>query len=205
MVSEQLRSRGIADERVLAAMGIVPREAFVPDIERASAYGDGPLSIGGGQTISQPWVVARMSELLRVLPGDRVLEIGTGSGYQAAVLAEMGCRVVSIERDPELAEGARERLARLGYGDRVELRVGDGSGGDPDGAPWAGIIVTAGAPEIPPPLKAQLGDGRRLVIPVGPRSLQQLLWIERRGNTFTEQSAGGCRFVPLIGIGGWKG
>ena len=205
MVSEQLRGRGIRDERVLQAMGTVPREAFVPDVERAGAYGDGPLSIGGGQTISQPWVVARMTELLAVAPGDRVLEIGTGSGYQAAVLAEIGCSVVSIERDPSLADGARERLAALGYDDRVSVRVGDGSLGAPDGVPWDGIIVTAGAPTVPVTLKEQLGDGRRLVIPVGPRNLQELLWIERRGDAFTEQSAGGCRFVPLIGKGGWKG
>ena len=205
MVAEQLYGRGIRDERVLAAMAVVPREAFVPGLEREAAYADGPLPIGGGQTISQPWVVARMTELLRVSPGDRVLEVGTGSGYQAAVLAEMGVRVSSIERDPGLADGARRLLAQLGYGDRVAVRTGDGSGGDPDGAPWDGILVTAGAPAVPLPIRDQLGDGRRLVVPVGPRNLQELLWIERRGGAFSEQSAGACRFVPLIGIGGWKG
>lgn len=205
MVSEQLRGRGIREERVLAAMGVVPREAFVPAAERDAAYGDGPRAIGAGQTISQPWIVARMTELLAVSRDDRVLEVGTGSGYQAAVLAEMGCRVVSIEREASLADSARERLQALGYGDRVVVHTGDGSAGDPDGAPWDGIIVTAGAPAIPQALRDQLGEGRRLVIPVGPRNLQQLLWIERRGDSFKEASAGDCRFVPLIGIDGWKG
>jgi protein-L-isoaspartate(D-aspartate) O-methyltransferase len=204
MVAEQLRARGLHDERVLAAMSVVPREAFVPGHERDAAYADGPVSIGAGQTISQPWVVARMTELLCVSPGDRVLEIGTGSGYQAAVLAAMGCRVTSIERDAWLADGARQRLAELGYGDRVAVRTADGSGGSPDDAPWDGIIVTAGARVVSPALRDQLGDGRRLVIPVGPRDLQELLWIERHGEAFSEQSAGSCRFVPLIGIGGWK-
>src|SRR5450756_1160975 len=129
MVATQLRGRDIRDERVLAAMAAVPREAFVPEQERGSAYDDRPLPIGAGQTISQPYIVARMTELLCVAPGERVLEIGTGSGYQAAVLAELGCRVTSIERDADLASSARDRLVVLGYGDRVEVRVGDGSVG----------------------------------------------------------------------------
>ncbi|MEW6225182.1 MAG: protein-L-isoaspartate(D-aspartate) O-methyltransferase [Chloroflexota bacterium] len=205
MVADQLRRRDVRDEGVLAAMGAVPREAFVPEHERSWAYEDGPLPIGGGQTISQPYIVARMTELLHVGPGDRVLEIGTGSGYQAAVLAELGCRVSSIERDAGLAAAARARLRELGYGDRVDVRVGDGSLGDPEGAPWDAILVTAGAPEIPAALREQLGEGRRLVIPVGTRWDQELLVVERHGTEWTERSDGGCVFVPLIGAGGWDG
>ncbi len=205
MVAAQLRGRDIRDERVLAAMGAVPRDAFVPDADRASAYADAPLPIGGGQTISQPYIVARMTELLHVGPGDRVLEVGTGSGYQAAILAELGCRVTSVERDAELARTARARLADLGYGDRVEVRVGDGSLGDPAGAPWDGIVVAAGAPSIPASLREQLGEGRRLVIPVGSLREQHLMVVERHGNEWRERSDGPCVFVPLVGAGGWGG
>ena len=205
MVADQLLARNIRDERVLAAMGAVPRELFVPERERDLAYRDGPLSIGGGQTISQPFIVARMAELLQVGGGDRVLEVGTGSGYAAAVLAEMGCRVTSIERDPGLAGDARRRLAELGYADRVDVRTGDGSLGLPDGAPWDGIVVAAAAPEVPATLREQLGDGRRLVIPVGSRREQQLLVVERHGDEWVETSDGACVFVPLIGGGGWSG
>src|SRR5580765_4938561 len=155
MVDVQLRARGISDERVLAAMLAVPRDAFVATYLRGSAYADDALPIESGQTISQPYIVGRMTELLRVGPGDRVLDIGTGSGYQAAVLAEMGCRVVSIERHASLAETARQRLAQLGYGDRVEIRVGDGSLGAPDEAPWRGILVAAAAPRIPEAMRTQ--------------------------------------------------
>jgi protein-L-isoaspartate(D-aspartate) O-methyltransferase len=204
MVAQQLRGRDVRDERVLAAMGAVPRDAFVPDEERSQAYDDGPLPIGAGQTISQPYIVARMTELLRVAAGDRVLDVGTGSGYQAAVLAELGCRVTSIERDPSLAAAARERLERLGYGDRVEVQVGDGSLGDPGGAPWDGILVGAAAPAIPEALREQLGEARRLVIPVGTRWDQQLMVVERHGDEWTERSDGLCVFVPLIGAGGWN-
>jgi protein-L-isoaspartate(D-aspartate) O-methyltransferase len=203
MVDAQLRRRDIRDPRVLEAMGIVPRDAFVGQDDRAAAYEDHPLPIGAGQTISQPYIVARMTELLDVAPGERVLEIGTGSGYQAAVLAELGCRVTSIEREPTLAASARERLERLGYGDRVEVRVGDGSLGAPDGAPWDGILVAAAAPVIPGPLREQLGDGRRLVIPVGSRREQDLIVVTRHGNEWTERSDGGCVFVPLVGEAGW--
>jgi protein-L-isoaspartate(D-aspartate) O-methyltransferase len=203
MVDAQLRGRNIRDPRVLAAMATVPREVFVPEDERAGAYRDNPLPIGEGQTISQPYIVARMTELLAVGRGERVLDIGTGSGYQAAILAELGCEVTSIEREATLAASARERLGRLGYGDRVEVRVGDGSLGAPDGAPWDGILVAAGAPSIPDPLREQLGDGRRLVIPVGPRWEQELLVVTRHGNEWTERSDGGCVFVPLIGEAGW--
>jgi protein-L-isoaspartate(D-aspartate) O-methyltransferase len=205
MVDAQLRRRDIRDERVLAAMGIVPREAFVDESRLSSAYGDHPLPIGAGQTISQPYVVARMTELLAVGPGDRVLEVGTGSGYQAAVLAELGCIVTSVEREARLAATARERLERLGYADRIAVEVADGSVGWPAGAPWDGILVAAAAPRIPAPLREQLGEGRRLVIPVGSRSQQELLVITRYGADFSEQSDGGVMFVPLVGAAGWNG
>jgi protein-L-isoaspartate(D-aspartate) O-methyltransferase len=203
MVANQLQSRGIASEGVLAAMGTIPREAFVPAYQRDLAYADAPLPIGGGQTISQPYIVARMTELLDVGPGDRVLDIGTGSGYQAAVLAELGCRVTSIERDPDLAAAARGRLDELGYGDRVAIRIGDGSLGVPEEAPWNGIVVGAAAPRIPPTLREQLADGRRLVIPVGSRWEQDLIVVERRGEEWLERSDGRCVFVPLVGEAGW--
>lgn len=205
MVADQLLARDIRDERVLKAMDTVPREAFVPERERDAAYLDGPLPIGGGQTISQPYMVARMAELLHVGRGDRVLEVGTGSGYAAAVLAELGCRVTTIERDPALADDARRRLASLGYADRVDVRTGDGSLGLPDEAPWDGIAVAAAASDVPPALREQLGDGRRLIIPVGSRRQQQLMVVERHGNEWQEHSDGACVFVPLIGSGGWAG
>jgi protein-L-isoaspartate(D-aspartate) O-methyltransferase len=203
MVADQLQSRGIASEGVLAAMGAIPREAFIPAHQRDLAYADAPLPIGGGQTISQPYIVARMTELLDVGPGDRVLDIGTGSGYQAAVLAELGCRVISIERDPDLAAAARGRLDELGYADRVAIRIGDGSLGVPEEAPWDGIVVGAAAPRIPPTLREQLADGRRLVIPVGSRWEQDLIVVERRGEEWLERSDGRCVFVPLVGEAGW--
>lgn len=205
MVERQLRARGIADERVLAAMASVPREAFLDERQRGYAYADEALPIESGQTISQPYVVARMTELLATHPGDRILEIGTGSGYQAAILAAIGCRVTSIERHPELAEAARARLAGIPPADTVEVRVGDGTLGAPDGAPWDGIIVTAAAPAVPASLREQLADGARLVIPVGSRMRQDLLVVTRRGNEWTEQSDGAVVFVPLIGDEGFKG
>src|SRR5690349_20737373 len=171
MVTDQLRGRDITNPRVLAAMGAVPRDAFVDDAVRIHAYEDRPLPIGAGQTISQPYIVARMTELLAVAPGDRVLDVGTGSGYQAAILAELGCHVTSIEREPDLAAQAGARLQGLGY-DTVTVIVGDGTLGHPQGAPWDGILVAAAAPAIPEPLRTQLGDGRRLVIPVGGRQDQ---------------------------------
>ena len=206
MVTRQLRGRGIADERVLRAMGQIPREEFVRASERGLAYADEALPIEAGQTISQPYMVARMTELLAPRAGDRVLEIGTGSGYQAAILALLGAAVVSIERQPELAALARVRLARLGLGGAVEVRVGDGSVGDPSGAPWDGIIVTAAAPAIPASLREQLSpDGGRLVIPVGDRGRQDLLLVTRRGNEWTETNDGPCVFVPLVGAEGFPG
>jgi len=206
MVARQLRSRGIADERVLLAMSQMPREQFVRPSERALAYADEALPIEAGQTISQPYMVARMTELLAPRAGDRILEIGTGSGYQAAILGLLGAAVVSIERQPELANLARERLARLGLGGAIEVRVGDGSVGEASGAPWDGIIVTAAAPSIPTPLREQLSpDGGRLVIPVGDRHRQDLLLVTRRGNDWIEKNDGPCVFVPLVGAEGFPG
>ena len=206
MVARQLRARGIADERVLLAMNQVPREEFVRRSDRDLAYADEALPIEAGQTISQPYMVARMTELLAPRAADRVLEIGTGSGYQAAILALLGATVLTIERQPELAALARERLARLGLGGAVEVRIGDGSVGDAAGAPWDGIIVTAAAPSIPGSLREQLSpDGGRLVIPVGDRRRQDLLLVRRRGDEWLETNDGPCVFVPLVGAEGFQG
>jgi protein-L-isoaspartate(D-aspartate) O-methyltransferase len=206
MVDGQLRARGVRDEAVLAAILAVPRDAFVAADLRRSAYADDALPIEAGQTISQPYIVGRMTELLEVGPGDRVLDIGTGSGYQAAVLAELGCVVVSIERHASLAASAHERLERLGYGGRVEIRVGDGSLGDPAGAPWRGILVAAAAPRVPAALREQLDpDGGRLVVPVGNRDRQDLIVVTRTGDTWTDTSDGPVVFVPLIGAEGFEG
>lgn len=203
MVERQLRARGIADETVLAAILAVPREAFVPERLLDAAYEDEALPIEAGQTISQPYIVARMTELLQVEPGDRILEIGTGSGYQAAILALLGAKIRTYERHAALARAARERLDRLAI-EGVEIVVGDGSAGDPSGAPWDGIIVTAGAPAVPESLREQLAIGARLVIPVGDRWQQELLVVERRDDlTWVEKSDGAVMFVPLVGEGGW--
>jgi len=205
MVTDQLRGRDITNPRVLAAMGAVPRDAFVDDAVRIHAYEDRPLPIGAGQTISQPYIVARMTELLGVHAGDRVLEIGTGSGYQAAILAAMGCVVTTIERHAGLAEEARERLRDLGLDRTVEIRVGDGSVGASDGEPWRGILVAAAAPAVPAALRMQLDpDGGRLVVPVGPRDHQDLIVVTRNGTEFREHSDGPVSFVPLIGEGGFR-
>jgi protein-L-isoaspartate(D-aspartate) O-methyltransferase len=203
MLEIQLRSRGVRDPRVLAAMAAVPREAFVPRDLQLLAYADEALPIEHGQTISQPLMVGLMTQLLAPDTGDWVLDIGTGSGYQAAVLAAMGCRVTSVERLPALAAAARARLATLGYGGAVEVRVGDGSAGVPDGAPWTGILVAAAAPRVPDALTAQLTDGGRLVIPVGPRHEQELVLVERDGSRLRTTNHGGCVFVPLVGEGGF--
>ena len=204
MVDVQLRARGVVDERVLAAMLAVPRDVFVAADLRWSAYADDALPIESGQTISQPYIVGRMTELLHVGPGDRVLDIGTGSGYQAAVLAELGCRVVSIERHGSLADAARTRLAGLGYGEQVEIRVGDGSLGDLTGAPWRGILVAAAAPSVPEALRKQLDpDGGRLVLPVGSRDRQELIVVTRTDDTWSEITDGPVVFVPLIGAEGF--
>jgi protein-L-isoaspartate(D-aspartate) O-methyltransferase len=204
MVARQLKARGIRDERVLRAMGTVPRELFVPESMQAAAYADEALPIPAGQTISQPYMVARMTELLAPRAGERVLDIGTGSGYQAAILAILGAQVESIERQSELAASARERLARIGLGGAVDIRVGDGSLGDPDGAPWDGILVAAAAPAVPPALREQLSpDGGRLVIPIGNRSRQDLILVVRDRDEYRERNDGPCVFVPLVGAGGF--
>ena len=203
MVDSQLRARGINDERVLEAMAAIPRERFIDARYRRSAYADEALPIDAGQTISQPWIVARMTELLAPRPGDRVLELGTGSGYQATVLAWLGADVTSLERHPELARQARERIGALDLPGQVDIRVADGSLGDPAGAPYDGIIVTAAAPAIPVELRDQLADGGRLVIPVGSRDRQILTLAVRHGNDWVETAHGACVFVPLIGPGGF--
>jgi len=203
MLSVQLRARGIVDERVLAAMAVVPRERFVPAGSRDLAYADQAVRIGAGQTISQPWMVALMTQLLDPPTGCRVLEIGTGSGYQAAVLAAMGCDVLGIERLPELADAARTRIEALAFGARIEIRVGDGSLGWPADGPWSRIIVAAAAPAVPDALIQQLADGGRLVIPVGGRREQELILVERRGAELATTGHGPCVFVPLRGAGGW--
>ena len=205
MVADQLRARGVTDQRVLEAMGAVPREIFVPAAHQREAYRDEALPIDAGQTISQPLMVAKMTEHLDVRPGDRVLEIGTGSGYQAAILAWVGANVTSLERQGALIEPARERIAALAtpLTGTVEIREADGSLGDRAGAPWNGIIVTAAAPAVPNELRDQLAERGRLVIPVGPRERQLLTIVERHGNDWLERTDGYCVFVPLIGPGGF--
>ena len=205
MVERQLRARGIEDERVLAAMGRVPRELFVPPEWRGRAYDDAALPIGAEQTISQPYMVALMSEALELADGgDHVLEVGTGSGYQTAVLAELGARVLSLERIPELADRARALLGELGYLDRVTLELADGTLGWPAAAPYDAIIVTAAAPQIPRPLIEQLGPGGRLVLPMGEEELQGLVRIRRGPDGIAEEYLGECRFVKLRGSYGWE-
>lgn len=198
MVSKQIEARGVRDARVLGAMREVPRHRFVPVSQRASAYDDRPLSIGHGQTISQPYIVALMSELASVKPGDKVLEVGTGSAYQAAVLAEMGVKVFSIEIIEPLAKRAKATLAKLGYAQSVEVRQGDGYAGWPEHAPFDAIVVTAAPPKIPEPLKQQLKIGGRLIIPVG-RGYQSLLRVTRTKDGFREESIIPVRFVPMTG------
>ena len=204
MVEGQLRGRGIRDERVLAAMAALPRDLFVPPNLRSRAYGDNALPIASGQSISQPYMVARMTELLEPPPGARVLEVGTGSGYQAAVLAVLGCSVFSVERHAGLADAARARLEDLGLAGTVAVVVGDGSLGWPAEAPFDGIVVTAAAPAVPDRLTAQLASGGRLVIPVGPRRRQELILVVRRGDAFETRECGACVFVPLVGQGGFS-
>jgi protein-L-isoaspartate(D-aspartate) O-methyltransferase len=202
MVEQQLRRRGIRDERVLQAMFEVPRHEFVPMGAIAAAYDDRPLAIGQSETISQPYIVAAMTEAARVEPGARALEIGTGSGYQAAILAHLGAKVYTMERNFDLAEVARARLARLGY-TTVEVIWGDGSEGYPAAAPYDIILVTAAAPQVPKTLKDQLADGGRLIIPVGDLQHQDLHLVVRQGNEFSTQLLDPCLFVPLIGKNAW--
>lgn len=203
MVEEQLRRRGIRDLRVLEAMRKVPRHAFVPDQYKGAAYEDRPLPIGEGQTISQPFMVAIMTQSLELKGGERVLEIGTGSGYQTAILAELAGEVFTIERITPLLQKAQQTLQLLGY-QNISFMIGDGTKGWPEKAPFEGIIVTAGAPEIPPTLLSQLTEGGRLVIPVGPRYTQTLYKVTRYGGSFREEDITGCVFVPLLGEYGWK-
>ena len=203
MVERQLRGRGIRDEAGLAAMAAVPRERFVPPDMRSHAYSDDALPIASGQSISQPYMVARMTELLGPRPGMRILEVGTGSGYQAAVLAQIGCTVISVERHPALADAARTRIEAAGMADRVRIVVGDGSVGRPDDSPFHGIVVTAAAPAVPEPLPGQLAGSGRLVVPVGPRGLQELVLVVRNGDAFERHDCGGCVFVPLVGQAGF--
>jgi len=205
MVERQLRARGIDDERVLAAMATVPRELFVPEDARGRAYDDAALAIGGGQTISQPYMVALICSGLRLSGGERVLDVGTGSGYQAAVLAEMGAEVNTIERVPELAEQAREALEAAGYADRVEVHVGDGTRGLPAEAPFAAIAVAAAAPGVPQPLYDQLVEGGRLVVPIGHRREQLLQVVVRSPDGPATLAGVPCRFVPLVGAAGFRG
>jgi protein-L-isoaspartate(D-aspartate) O-methyltransferase len=197
MVAEQIEERGIRDPRTLAAMRTVPRHLFVPPQLAGDAYADHPLPIGHGQTISQPYIVAFMTEALGLRGGETVLEVGTGSGYQAAVLAGIAARVYTIEIVAPLAEESRERLARLGYGN-VEVRAGDGYQGWPEKAPFDAVMVTAAAPRVPEPLKEQLKDGGRLVIPVGD-AYQELIVLTRRGDRYTEERVLPVRFVPMTG------
>jgi protein-L-isoaspartate(D-aspartate) O-methyltransferase len=203
MVELQLRRRDIVDEAVLAAMERVPRELFVPEPERSRAYDDAALPLAHGQTISQPYMVARIAEALAVRVGDRVLDVGTGSGYQAAVLAELGADVVTIERIPELAERARENLAAAGY-DRVEVVVGDGTLGVPERAPFDAIAVAAAAPGFPETLYEQLRPRGRLVVPVGGPRGQRLEVIVRSPEGPAVVHSVPCRFVPLLGEEGFR-
>ena len=203
MVDEQIEARGIRDARVLQAMRDVPRHEFVPEAQRRGAYEDRPASIGEGQTISQPYMVAVMTEALQTKPTDRVLEVGSGSGYQAAVLAELAQMVLSIERLPALAASARAALWRAQAFNAVVL-VGDGSAGVPALQPYDGILVAAGAPSVPAPLLAQLADGGRLVAPIGSATHQALVVVRREGEKFLEETREGCVFVPLIGQYGWE-
>jgi protein-L-isoaspartate(D-aspartate) O-methyltransferase len=202
MVEYQIRRRGIRDEKVLEAMFQVARHEFVPPAYLASAYDDRPLPIGESETISQPYIVAAMSVAARVQPGDKALEVGTGTGYQAAILAYLGARVYTVERNPQLAESARERLARLGY-KGIEVICGDGTEGHPSAAPYQVIVVTAAAPLVPPPLLDQLDGGGRMVIPVGDLLHQDLQLIFKRGSEVATRLLDPCQFVPLIGKHAW--
>jgi len=205
MVEAQIARRGVRDDRVLAAMREVPRERFVAPEMAEFAYNDSPISIGEGQTISQPYIVAAMIEAAEVRPGDRVLEVGAGSGYAAAVLARLAARVYAIERHEALGKSARNRLDALGYRN-IEMRIGDGTKGWPDAAPFDAILVAAGGPEVPAALKEQLAIGGRLVMPVGGQGGQTLCKITRSNETeFTKDELGSVAFVPLIGEQDWTG
>jgi len=203
MVEEQLRRRGISDFRVLEAMGRIVRHLFIPADHQSEAYEDRPIPIGEGQTISQPYMVALMTQTLSPQAKDRVLEVGTGSGYQTAILAELCRKVYTIERIPSLRQKAEKTLRGIGYSN-VSFRTGDGSKGWPEEAPFEGIMVTAGAPQAPETLISQLSEGGRLVIPAGSRYSQTLYKITRRGDKLFEEEVTGCVFVPLVGDYGWE-
>ncbi|HEX5410877.1 MAG TPA: protein-L-isoaspartate(D-aspartate) O-methyltransferase [Terriglobia bacterium] len=202
MVEWQLRRRGIQDERVLRAMQEVPRHEFVPPLFQQAAYEDRPIVIGEAQTISQPYMVAAMTQAARVSPGDKVLEIGTGSGYQAAILAHLGAEVISMERIRSLADSAQQRLSDLGY-HNVRIVPEDGSAGYPEEGPYAVIIVTAAAPAVPGMLVSQLAEGGRLVIPVGSLHLQTLQVISKHADEVLVRDLDPCQFVPLVGKQAW--
>jgi protein-L-isoaspartate(D-aspartate) O-methyltransferase len=203
MVEYQIEARGILNPRVLAAMREIPRHFFVPSPYDQSAYDDNPLPIGNGQTISQPYIVALMTDLLHPEPSDCVLEIGTGSGYQAAILSRLVHRLITMERIPAVAILARNNLRSLGI-QNVEVIEGDGTMGYPQNAPYNGIMVTAATPEIPLALTDQLADGGTLVAPVGERNVQELVTLEKQGDRLISEHHGGVRFVPLIGRHGWE-
>ncbi|MFC2061464.1 protein-L-isoaspartate(D-aspartate) O-methyltransferase [Elusimicrobiota bacterium] len=202
MIETQLRPRGITDEKVLEAFRNIPRHFFVPEEYEKEAYGDYPIKIGEGQTISQPYMVAEMTQLLQIQPGNKILEIGTGSGYQAALLARMGAEVYTIERKTNLIKIAEMTLKKAGIND-IQLKAGDGTLGWPEYAPYDGIVVTAAAPYAPAPLLDQLAESGRLVIPVGSRLTQVLKVYRKNGSSIEEADHGGCMFVPLIGENGW--
>ena len=203
MVAEQIQPRHISDQRVLSAMARVPRHLFVPQDSQTQAYADVALPIAEGQTISQPFIVALMAAALELQGDERVLEIGTGSGYAAAVLAHLAAEVITLERHPQLISTATQVLQQLGYAS-VTIIAGDGSLGWPPAAPYAAISVPAGAPDVPSVLLNQLADGGRMVIPVGPPEQQRLLRIVRQGDRFRRNDLGAVRFVPLIGAAGWN-
>lgn len=203
MVEKQLRKRGVKDERVLRAMQAVPRHEFVPEQFRNLAYTDEPLGIGDGQTISQPYIVAAMTEALQLSGVQKVLDVGTGSGYQTAVCSLLAREVYSIEYRPDLARAAAERLQKLGYLN-VRVYCGDGSLGLPEFAPYDGILVAAAAPRVPEPLLQQLNDSGRLIAPVGAEDRQHLVLVTRHGAEFVTEQRDSCRFVPLLGQYGWQ-
>jgi protein-L-isoaspartate(D-aspartate) O-methyltransferase len=202
MVKNQLIPRGIKDERVLRVMGKIPRHLFIEEALAGEAYNDHPVPIGEKQTISQPYIVALMTEVLELKAEERTLEIGTGSGYQTAILAELSNRVYTIERIKSLLVNARKVLAQLGY-DNILFKAFDGTLGWKEYAPFDAIMVTAGAPRFPSPLMDQLADNGRMVIPVGDRYSQELIKVIRKGKSFEQENLGGCRFVNLIGVEGW--
>jgi protein-L-isoaspartate(D-aspartate) O-methyltransferase len=202
MVKEQLIARGIRDERLLQAMGKIPRHLFIEEALTGEAYNDHPVPIGEKQTISQPYIVALMTEALELKGDESTLEIGTGSGYQTSILAELSSRVYTIERIKSLLVNARKLLAQLGY-DNILFKAFDGTLGWKEYAPFDAIMITAGAPHIPRPLVDQLADNGRMIVPVGDKFTQELIKVQRKGKDLKQENLGGCRFVNLIGVHGW--